>query len=61
VDSTESCSDLVRDIKLPEHVNDLFCQTVESSNLPLDTIKGLKQLMYDSSTILPVLALFEVI
>ena len=47
VDSTESCSDVIGDIKLPEHVNVLFCQTVESSDLPLDTIKGLKQLMYD--------------
>jgi len=47
MDSTESCSDPVRDIKLPEQVNVLFCQTVESSDLPLNTIKGLKQLMYD--------------
>ena len=47
MDSTESCSDVIGDIKLPEHVNVLFCQTVESSDWPLDTIKGLKQLMYD--------------
>ena len=47
MDSAESCSDQVGDIKLPKHVNVLFCQTVESSNLSLDTIKGLKQLMYD--------------
>jgi len=29
VDSTESCSDTVGDIKLPEHVNVLFYQTME--------------------------------
>ena len=36
-----------REVELPDHVNDLFLQTVEGLDLPRDTIKGLKQLLYD--------------
>ena len=36
-----------REVELPDHVNDLFLQTVEGLDLPHDTIKGLKQLLYD--------------
>ena len=37
----------VSEIELPDHVNDLFLQTVESLDLPYETIKGLKQLLHD--------------
>jgi len=36
-----------REIELPDHVNDLFLQTVEGLDLPYETIKGLKQLLHD--------------
>ena len=36
-----------REVELPDHVNDLFLQTVEGLDLPNDTIKGLKQLLHD--------------
>ena len=36
-----------REIELPDHVNDLFLQTVEGLDLPHETIKGLKQLLHD--------------
>ena len=36
-----------REVELPDHVDDLFLQTVEGLDLPHDTIKGLKQLLYD--------------
>ena len=36
-----------REIELPDHVNDLFLQTVEGLGLPHETIKGLKQLLHD--------------
>jgi len=36
-----------REVELPDHVNDLFLQTVEGLDLPHNTIKGLKQLLYD--------------
>ena len=35
------------EIELPDHVNDLFLQTVEGLDLPYETIKGLKQLLHD--------------
>ena len=35
------------EIELPDHVNDLFLQTVEGLYLPYETIKGLKQLLHD--------------
>jgi len=35
------------EIELPNHVNDLFLQTVEGLDLPHETIKGLKQLLHD--------------
>jgi len=35
------------EIELPDHVNDLFLQTVEGLDLPHETIKGLKQLLHD--------------
>ena len=36
-----------REVELPDHVDDLFLQTVEGLDLPHDTIKGFKQLLYD--------------
>jgi len=36
-----------QEVELPDHVNDLFLQTVEGLDLPHDTIKGLKALLYD--------------
>ena len=36
-----------REVELPDHVNDLFLQTVEGLDLPHDTIEGLKQLLHD--------------
>jgi len=36
-----------KEVELPDHVNDLFLQTAEGLDLPHDTIKGLKQLLYD--------------
>ena len=36
-----------REMELPDHVNDLFLQTVEDLDLPHETIKGLKQLLHD--------------
>jgi len=36
-----------REIELPDHVNDLFLQTVEGLDLPHETIKGLTQLLHD--------------
>jgi len=36
-----------REVELPDHVNDLFLQTVEGLDLPHETIKGLKQLLHD--------------
>ena len=35
------------EMELPDHVNDLFLQTVEGLDLPHETIKGLKQLLHD--------------
>ena len=35
------------EMELPDHVNDLFLQTVEDLDLPHETIKGLKQLLHD--------------
>ena len=36
-----------KEVELPDHVNDLFLQTVEGLDLPDDTVKGLKALLYD--------------
>ena len=35
-----------KEVELPDHVNDLFLQTVEGLDLPYDTVEGLKTL-YD--------------
>jgi len=36
-----------KEVELPDHVNDLFLQTVEGLDLPRDTVEGLKKLLYD--------------
>jgi len=36
-----------KELELPDHVNDLFLQTVESLDLSRDTVEGLKTLLYD--------------
>ena len=36
-----------KEVELPDHVKDLFLQTVEGLDLPDDTVKGLKALLYD--------------
>ena len=36
-----------KELELPDHVNDLFVQTVEGLDLPHDTIEGLKALLFD--------------
>jgi len=36
-----------KEVELPDHVNDLFLQTVENLDLPYDTVEGLKTLLYD--------------
>ena len=36
-----------KEVELPDHVNDLFLQTVEGLDLPHDTIEGLKALLND--------------
>jgi len=36
-----------KELELPDHVNDLFLQTVEGLDLPYDTVEGLKTLLYD--------------
>ena len=36
-----------KEVELPDHVNDLFLQTVEGLDLPHDTVEGLKELLYD--------------
>jgi len=35
-----------KEVELPDHVNDLFLQTVEGLDLPRDTVEGLKRLLY---------------
>ena len=42
-----SRSEQTIDVELPEHLNVLFCQTVEGADLSHDTIKELKTLLYD--------------
>ena len=44
VDPTGSRSKQTIDVELPEHLNVLFCQTVEGADLSRDTIKELKTL-----------------
>jgi len=36
-----------KELELPDHVNDLFVHTVEGLDLPHDTVKGLKALLFD--------------
>jgi len=36
-----------KELEQPDHVNDLFLQTVEGLDLPHDTVEGLKELLYD--------------
>jgi len=36
-----------KEVELPDHVNDLFLQTVEGLDLPHNTVEGLKELLYD--------------
>ena len=36
-----------KELELPDHINDLFLQTVEGLDLPHDTVEGLKTLLYD--------------
>ena len=36
-----------KELELPDHVNDLFLQTVEGLDLPYDMVEGLKTLLYD--------------
>ena len=36
-----------KEVELPDHVNDLFLQTVEGLDLHHDTVRGLKELLYD--------------
>jgi len=36
-----------KELELPDHVNDLFLQTVEGLDLPHDTVEGLKTLLHD--------------
>jgi len=33
-------------MELPDHVNDLFLQTVEGLDLPHDTVEGVKALLF---------------
>jgi len=40
-------SSAAKELELPDHVNDLFLQTVEGLDLPYDTVEGLKKLLYD--------------
>ena len=47
VDPSGSHSEQTIDVELPEHLNVLFCQTVEGADLSYDTIKELKTLLYD--------------
>jgi len=47
VDPSRSHCEQTIDVELPEHLNVLFCQTVEEANLSHDTIKELKTLLYD--------------
>jgi len=47
VDPSGSRSEQTIEVELPEHLNVLFCQTVEEADLSHDTIKGLKTLLYD--------------
>jgi len=36
-----------KEVELPDHVNDLFLQTVEGLDLPHDTVEGLKVSLFD--------------
>jgi len=36
-----------KELELPDHVNDMFVQTVEGLDLPHDTVKRLKALLFD--------------
>ena len=40
-------SSAAKELELPDHVHDLFLQTVEGLDLPYDTVEGLKTLLYD--------------
>jgi len=47
VDPSGSRLEQTTDVELPEHLNVLFCQTVEGADLSYDTVKGLKTLLHD--------------
>ena len=47
VDPSGSRPEQTTDVELPEHLNVLFCQTVEGADLSYDTVRGLKTLLHD--------------
>jgi len=47
VDTSGSHCEQTIEVELPEHLNVLFCQTVEGADLSHDTVKELKTLLYD--------------